>query len=443
MIFFDRFLVTFFMNIEIFFSRKYIIGENRFTRLRKMSFEDYIKYVYIQRGNTNFSEAIRFYRGFLKKDFESITRQAIGKQRKYILPDLYKDIFLCFVDNLYDKFKGFSKINGYIVAAGDTSVCDLPSDRKLKEKMGVKKNLKSGHENSRARISCFLDVYSKIIISAVIVQKRVSEVQLAIDHLIELTERMDVTKLITTFDRGYAALELMVVMACLNSKFLIRLKSTTFQNKIKKLETNDGIITLNIKKRTLNKIRDKKIRKQAKKMGRINIRIVKVELKIGEIEILATNLSPVEFSSQELKGLYKKRWEIETGFDRLKNYVRIEDFSGRSIELIEQDFYANVFLYNVAMCIKMDATKRIMRQPRKSKHKYVYVVNFSQIISLLYENFFDLISEIRVMKEYIIDFIVREAARDPTNKKIDVERKRGSLLDPNNDHNGYKKNPIV
>ena len=273
--------------------------------------------------------------------------------------------------------------------------------------------------------------------------KRVSEVQLAIDHLIELTERMDVTKLITTFDRGYAALELMVVMACLNSKFLIRLKSTTFQNKIKKLETNDGIITLNIKKRTLNKIRDKKIRKQAKKMGRINIRIVKVELKTGEIEILATNLSPVEFSSQELKSLYKKRWEIETGFDRLKNYVRIEDFSGRSIELIEQDFYANVFLYNVAMCIKMDATKRIMRQPRKSKHKYVYVVNFSQIISLLYENFFDLISEIRVMKEYIIDFIVREAARDPTNKKIDVERERGSLLDPNNDHNGYKKNPIV
>ena len=178
-------------------------------------------------------------------------------------------------------------------------------------------------------------------------------------------------------------------------------------------------------------------------MGRINIHIVKVELKTGEIEILATNLSPVEFSSQELKGLYKKRWEIETGFDRLKNYVRIEDFSGRSIELIEQDFYANVFLYNVAMCIKMDATKRIMRQPRKSKHKYVYVVNFSQIISLLYENFFDLISEIRVMKEYIIDFIVREAARDPTNKKIDVERERGSLLDPNNDHNGYKKNPIV
>ena len=73
-------------------------------------------------------------------------------------------------------------------------------------------------------------------------------------------------------------------------------------------------------------------------MGRINIRIVKVELKTGEIEILATNLSSVEFSSQELKGLYKKRWEIETGFDRLKNYVRIEDFSGRSIELIEQDF---------------------------------------------------------------------------------------------------------
>ena len=39
--------------------------------------------------------------------------------------------------------------------------------------------------------------------------------------------------------------------------------------------------------------------------------------------------------------------------------------------------------------------------------------------------------------------MIHESARDPTNKRIDVERERGSLLDPNNDHNGYTKNPIV
>ena len=443
MYFFDRFLSNFFVKFKSFYSRKYVIGENRFIRLRKMSFEDYVTYVFVQRGNTNFSEAIRFYRGFLKKDFESITRQAVGKQRMFISPDLYKDVHTSFVDNLYDKYKGFSKINGYIVTAGDTSIMDLPSNKNIKEEMDVKKNFQTGNENSRARVSCFLDVNSRIVLSASIVPKKIPEVKLAINHLMELNERMDITKMITTYDRGYDSKKLMLETECMNSKFLIRLRKDTFKKQIKNMKTDDEIITINITNKLLNEIEDENLRKKAEKMGRLKIRIVKVKLKTGEIETLGTNLSKDEFSSEDLKNLYRKRWEIETGFDRLKNYVRIEDFSGRSTQLIEQDFYANIFLYNVAVCIKMDATKRIMRQPRKRKHKYDYVVNFSQVISLLYEKFFDLITDIPFMKDKIVCFMIHESARDPTNKRIDVERERGSLLDPNNDHNGYTKNPIV
>ena len=314
--------------------------------------------------------------------------------------------------------------------------------KKIKEEMDVKKNFKSGNENSRARFSCFLDVCSKIVLSAIIVPKSMREVELAIMHLKKLKERMDIKKMITTYDRGYAALELMVSTECLESKYLIRLTKSTFKKKISAMQTNDEIIDINIGKGLINKL-DDSFKKKAENMGRLYIRIVKVKLKTGETEILATNLSSEEFSSADLKHLYNKRWEVETGFDRLKNYIRIEDFSGTSIELIEQDFYASIFMYNIAVCIKMDADKRIMRQPRKRKHKYEYVVNFSQVVSLLYEKFFDLISEIRIMKEYILDFIIREAARDPTNKRIGVEQERRSLLDPNNDHNGYKKSPFV
>ena len=118
------------MSFEEFYSRKYVIGENRFTRVRKMSFQDYVKYVFVQRGHSNFSEAISFFRGIMKKEFQSITRQAIGKQRKYISSDLYKDVYMSFVDRFYDKFKGFFKIEGYNVVAGDTSINDLPSSKK-------------------------------------------------------------------------------------------------------------------------------------------------------------------------------------------------------------------------------------------------------------------------------------------------------------------------
>lgn len=47
------------------------------------------------------------------------------------------------------------------------------------------------------------------------------------------------------------------------------------------------------------------------------------------------------------------------------------------------------------------------------------------------------------MMKIIIDFIILEAAKDPTNRRIDVERERWLLADPTNDHNGYKKNPII
>ena len=71
------------------------------------------------------------------------------------------------------------------------------------------------------------------------------------------------------------------------------------------------------------------------------------------------------------------------------------------------------------------------------------MINFSRLVTLVYENLFNILSEIRVMIEIIIDFIILEAAKDPTNKRIDVERERGSLADPTNDHNGYKKNPLI
>ena len=119
-------------------------------------------------------------------------------------------------------------------------------------------------------------------------------------------------------------------------------------------------------------------------MGRLEIRIALVDIGKDEPEILATNLTSDEFSSEELRDLYAKRWEIETGYDRLKNLIRIEDYSGRGRILIEQDFYANIFLYNLANTIKIDSNKRIMRQPRKRKYNYKYVPNFSKIISLIY-----------------------------------------------------------
>ena len=80
-----------------------------------MSFEEYIFHILTQTGYTNFAETHKFFTKTLKHEFESITRQTIGKQRIHICPKLFKDLSESFIDKLYGKYKGFSKFKGYYI----------------------------------------------------------------------------------------------------------------------------------------------------------------------------------------------------------------------------------------------------------------------------------------------------------------------------------------
>jgi len=50
------------------------------------------------------------------------------------------------------------------------------------------------------------------------------------------------------------------------------------------------------------------------------------------------------FSAQDLKNLYNCRWEIETDYDRLKNILELENFTGQRRIIIEQDINAKNIL---------------------------------------------------------------------------------------------------
>lgn len=239
--------------------------------------------------------------------------------------------------------------------------------------------------------SCILDVNSKHILTAKIVETTINEIDLAIEHLLNLNRRFDIKNFITIHDRGYASLELMMKTMDLNSKFLIRLpKKLYLKAKLKKMKSNDEIIEINITNNRLKHFNDLKLREKVRRMGRVKIRIVLVDIGNDELEILATNLTKEEFTIEELKELYGKRWAIETGFDRLKNILEIEDFSGTRRIIIEQDFYAHIFVYNLAITIKSDAEKRITRTPRNTEDKITYHSNFAKIVGNIYTYFYEL-----------------------------------------------------
>ncbi len=75
----------------------------------------------------------------------------------------------------------------------------------------------------------------------------------------------------------------------------------------------------------------------------LKIRLVKVKLPDGETEILLTNLYDARiYSVSMLKALYFIRWKIETTFDKQKNQMQMEIFSGHKLfasnRIMQQDY---------------------------------------------------------------------------------------------------------
>lgn len=441
---FTRFIISFFYSFNDFLSREYIVEENKFTRNRKMTFKEYVVYVFHASGSSNFADALRYFTNTLKNGLDSITPQAVNKQRMFISPKLYEDIFKMYIDKLYSEYKGFSKLGEFIVVACDGSIFHVPNT--ILTKIAFKIPILNVFKRflSRVRVSCILDVNSTLILSAKIVSRNIDEISLAIEHLKDLNSRMDISKLLTLYDRGYGSTKLMIYNLYYGSNFVIRLNSMAFSKKISNMASDDGIIQINITKKILRSITDENVREFAEKMGRLEIRIVKVKLKNGTIEILATNLDSSKYNRSYLKEIYGKRWAIETGYDKLKNLIRIEDFTGIRQEIIEQDFYAGIFMYNVCSTIKFDIETSNIRVPKNSNKKYKITANFSSIVTLVYNYIYKLFVTRNDIKITILNFIY-----DICNKRIsfneikpDVDRK---LEKPDYDtkHSGFKKNARI
>lgn len=194
---YDRFVKDFFSLFDVFISEKYVTEDNKFIRDRKMTQKEYTTFILSQRSCTSYIETIRFFTIGLNKKFKTISSQGIGKQRMFIDPKVFIDMNESFIDQLYGKYSGFSKFKGYIVSACDGSIIDLPNVTLTREEFPVGDENLLKEKRIRARVSCLLDVHSKHILTAKIVETTINEVDLAIEHLENLKQRLNITKLIT------------------------------------------------------------------------------------------------------------------------------------------------------------------------------------------------------------------------------------------------------
>ncbi|WP_183412159.1 IS4 family transposase [Microbacter margulisiae] len=345
--------------------------ETDFTRNRKQSFHSAIVFM-INFLTKSLSVEITNFISFIKYNMpgasiNGITKSAFVQYRKKIKPEVFKSLSDSLIEEFYTDNDASIKLwNGFRLLAIDGSRLVLPDTQELESIYGKTRN-QSETGVVQARISVLYDVLNRFAIDGVLAPLSTGESVLALNHLV-FAKAND----LIIYDRGYPSFNLIYEHFEKGVDFLIRVKAdfsnltrefyqSGLQSAIARMQPGKNI-----------KLSDKPYSKNAFK----EVRLVRVELPDGEIEILITSLfDSKKYPVSLFKELYFLRWGVETFYDELKNKIKIEHFSGYSEHCILQDFYAALFVSNVQSLIVGDINDELAKESTKYQYQYQYKVN--------------------------------------------------------------------
>jgi len=202
-------------------------------------------------------------------------------------------------------------------------------------------------------------VLNRIAIDAVLTTRKEAEGTLAIQHLEKLSKDD-----LVILDRGYPSLILLRTFLDTGINFCSRIAvgNWTAAKDLVNSNNKDTVVTLEIPKHLKKKFYSKGL-----DTSPIKLRLIKIKLKTGEYEVLITSLMDEQIYPHNcFMKLYNLRWGVEESYKVDKHQIRLEDFSGYSVQSIMQEFHAMILLSNLAAIFSYLPQKEI----KKVKHHY-------------------------------------------------------------------------
>jgi hypothetical protein len=281
------------------------------------------------------------------------TKQAISQARQQVNPLFVREFFdenveVVLEDDTLKTFKG-----KYAIGIDGSDIA-LENEKALIEEFGCSGSKK----NACTALSSFAcDVYTGITYDCRIAPYSESERNLLNTHAEHLGKiGLGNNKSILIGDRGYPSYDEFAHLTDKGFDFLFRLP-LSWSNVISQIEDNDTTFEF-----TLNG-------------SKYDFRVLAVTLSTGETEYLATSLTSDFLSPDEAKDLYWLRWGNETKYDHLKNTLELENFSGRTVNSVYQDFYAAVTLANIVSAFAAVADDEIAANDESKNFKYIRKAN--------------------------------------------------------------------
>ena len=271
----------------------------------------------------------------------------------------------------YENFQ-FRSWHGFNLFAIDGTTLRVPDEKEIAKHFGVWNSTKGEKPCPKARASQMFDVLNKNTVDAIISPKSEGENELAAFHFLKLMPGD-----LILLDRGYPAHWLFKLALTRNAQFCARISYKKWKV-IKKFYASG-------KKEQIVKIEPSPVSKRkCFQMGLdkkpIRVRLLRIELDTGETEILVTSLTDMDMYPHELFAeLYHLRWPVEEDYKTLKYRLQVENFSGKSVHSVYQDFHAKVFSKNLTAVIATTTREEIIEKSRALK--YDHQINFAQALS--------------------------------------------------------------
>ena len=323
------------------FQKNYKNSESNFTRNRKLTFEKVFTTIL-----KLIKKSLPIECELLEENLSKIpaSKQAFSKARYNIKHEGFKEVAnqetKCFYENNHN-----GKWKGYRVIAADGSTLRLPDSENILKKFDrMKPNGTSGTMPPKARISLFVDIINSFICSARIENCSVGEQTIAKDQLPEVVTQMrglNQNKMLFIYDRGYPSQEFMNQHKNLSVDFLFRLQRKSYKKIWERVDNGEEDFEneINVKKG----------------QAACRVRVVTLDLSSGIKEVLITSLfNKKKYTITDLSKIYILRWQIEECYKRLKISAELENFSGKNVESVLQEFWSHIAMCNIISAYMFD-----------------------------------------------------------------------------------------
>lgn len=354
--------------------KKYLVSESAFTRDRSILLSDVLLFLLTMAGDNMNNEVYEYFK--MNRDHPStsamVQRRGLLKAEgvEYFLERI-TSICLILCDNLpriSASDHALSRFSRFLSADG--SGINVAYDPDNTETYVGGKNGRKGY--NQYHLNSIRDSIHGMFVSNILQPVNQLNETGAAEEMIRSLQLA--TRCLFTADRGYGSLNLIeTIRRKKNLDCLIRVKETWItETRNLPLSELDTVLTIHVvtTQRNIDKQRFKageaKYLSGKSKFGKykksqtwdyenetdVTFRVVRFQLDNGTWETLVTTLTSEEFSIEELKELYFKRWSnIENAFRTLKWDTHLSQMHCKLDNSSRQEVFARLAMHNIVSCI--------------------------------------------------------------------------------------------